>query len=88
MFLFYLIDKNYDCMRLLQSPNRDLTVASQLLFCSISELRVQRWSWDSLKQAASVLAGAWHKIRRSAIGAFDDDIINTPQNKHLKSMCF
>ena len=70
----------------LQSPQLDITVASRLLCRSISELRVLRGYWDSIKQAASALAIAWHivvdiksKTRQSLIGAFDDDIINTPE---------
>ena len=43
-------------------------------------------SWDSIKQTAYALTGAWHRVvdfklktRRSIIGVFDDDIINTPE---------
>ena len=45
-----------------------------------------RRSWDSIKQTASALASAWHRVvdfkpktRGSIIGAFDDNIINIPE---------
>ena len=68
----------------LPSPQLYLTVASRLLCCSNSELRVLRGYWNSIKQTASALASAWRRVvdfkpktRRSINGALDDNIINT-----------
>ena len=93
MLLFYVIDENLNCIRLLKSPKLDLTVASRLLCCSFSELRVLRGSCDSVKEAASALASAWQRVvdfkpnnRRSAIGVFDEDLINTPRTS-IQNRC-
>ena len=45
--------------RELQSPNLDLSVASRMLNCSVSELRILRNSWESIKETASALASSW-----------------------------
>ena len=81
--------------REIQSPQLDLTVASRLLCCPISELQVLRGSWDSIKQTASALASAWHrtvdfkpKARRSIAGAFNDDMINTPEQAFKVNVFF
>ena len=49
---------------------------------------------DSVKQTASALASAWHRVvdlkpkaGRCAIGVFDEDMINTPRTKKEKSNC-
>ena len=49
-------------MRLLKSLKPDLNVASRLLCCSFLQPGVLRWSWDSVKQAGSDLASAWHRV--------------------------
>ena len=79
----------------LQSPNLDLTVVFRLLRCSISEIRELRGSWDSVKQIASALASAWHRVvdfkpktRRSITGASDDDVINTPEQAFKVNLFF
>ena len=86
MLLFSLIDKNHNFIRLLQSSKPDLAVASRFPRCAISELRVLCWSWDPVKPTASAVANAWHKVvdfklksRGFAIGTFDNDMINTPE---------
>ena len=86
MLLFYSNDENHNCIRLLKSPKLDLlNVAYRLLHGSVLSNQVLCGSWDSVKQAASALASAWHRVvdfkpttRRFANGAFDDNIINTP----------
>ena len=81
--------------RELKSPNLDLTVAFRLLRCSISGLRVLRGSLDSVKQIASALDSAWHKVvdfktktRKSITGAFDDDMINNPEQAFKVNVFF
>ena len=53
-----------------------------------------RGSWDSVKQVASALASALHRVvdfkpktRRFANGAFDDDLINTPEQAVKVNVC-
>ena len=43
----------------LQSPKLDLSVASRLMNCSISNIELLRNSCESVKMAASALAGSW-----------------------------
>jgi len=43
----------------LQSPKLDLSVASRLMNCSISDIELLRNSWESVKMTASALAGSW-----------------------------
>ena len=43
----------------LQSPKCDLSAASRLLNCSISELHILRRSWDSALLTATALAEPW-----------------------------
>jgi len=43
----------------LQSPKVDLSVASRLMNCSISDIELLRNSWESVKMTASALAGSW-----------------------------
>ena len=82
IFFFSLVDK-ITSAPVYYNPQ---TVALRLLCYSISELRVLRGSWDSVKQYASALASAWHKeanfkskTRMSAIRVFNKDMINTPE---------
>ena len=43
----------------LQSPKLDLSIASRLLSCTVSELEILRGSWDSVRKTASALAESW-----------------------------
>ena len=66
----------------LHSPQIDLTVAFRSLCCSISELRELRDPGTQLSKVHLFLhrvVDFYRKTRRSVIGAFDDDITNTPE---------
>ena len=43
----------------LQSPKLDLSVESRLMNCSISDIELLRYSWESVKMTAFELAGSW-----------------------------
>ena len=74
----------------LQSPKLDLSVASRLMNCSISDIELRRNSWESVKMAASALTGSWcssleftQKRNRKVKRFFDelscDDSLSDPE---------